>query len=131
MAFPAMIIPKEIDKCIITLYVDMEWDDEKVSQNRSNWITSLKSFANVILGKTGVTIPLNHIGFEQGFYDRYQNFGDGQVVITITNITKSGDDERFKDAIKEYMRLIIPALNCTDATFSITKEMMYSYNHCK
>lgn len=131
MAFPAMIIPKTMEICTIELYIDMDWDDNKVKQKSSYWFNSLKSFAAVILGKTGIDIPLNHIGIERGSYDRYQNFGDGQVVLVITTMVKAYDDDRFKDAIKEYMKLIIPALDCTDAAFYITKESVYSYNNCK
>lgn len=130
MAFPSMVIPKEIDRCIITLYLDMDWTTSTQADiKRQQWVSSLKSFTNVIFGKTGVMIPINHIDFGQSFIcDDYIN---GQFVINITSIVKAGNDERFKDAVKEYMRLIIPALDCTDATFSITKEMMYCYNDCK
>ena len=128
MAFPSIVIPKEMDKCIITLYIDMDWSLDNVEKNRASWVSSLKSFTNVIFGKTGVTIPLNHIDIGQGFI--YGNYINGQVVINITSVVKAGNDDRYKDAVKEYMRLIIPALDCTDATFNITREMMYYYS-CK
>ena len=131
MAFPAMIIPKTMEICTIELYIDMDWDDNKVKQKSSYWFNTLTSFAAVIRGKTGIDIPLNHIGVERGSYDQYRKFGDGKVVLVITTMVKAYDDDRFKDAIKEYMKLIIPALDCTDATFYITKESVYSYNNCK
>lgn len=131
MAFPVIIIPKTMEICTIELYIDMKWDNDKVKQKSSYWFDSLKSFAAVILGKTGIEIPLNRIGVERGSYDRYQNFDNGQVVLVITNVVKTYDDDRFKDAIKEYMKLVIPALDCTDAIFYIKKESVYNYNNCK
>ena len=123
-----IVIPKTMDKCTINLYLDLEYNDDIIKNKSQYWFDTVQSFSSVISGKTGVVIPINSVSIARGSYDN--NYRNGQVVITITSISKLYDDDRFKDAIKDYIKLLIVALKCR-SDFYISKEQIYSYTDPK
>lgn len=123
-----IVIPKTMDKCTIELYLDLEYNDDIIKNKSQYWFDTAQSFSSVISGKTGVLIPINSMSIARGSYD--SNYRNGQVVIIITSISKLYDDDRFKDAIKDYIKLLIAALKCS-ADFYISKEQVYSYADSK
>ena len=125
-----IIIPKNINRCNIELYLDMNWDPKVANEKLATWRQEAKAFASTIQTNPGnVPFEINYMNVACGSYD---DIGSRDQIVILISIINHGDQDQFKDTMKKYMNILIPAFNCTDAMFNIVPSVpTYIYDNCK
>ena len=116
MSLQSFTIPKKMEKANIEIYLKDKWE----GPDPSKYLVTLKAFANVVAGKTGINISLDNVSLNMCAND------NSNSILTIIS-TSAADSDRFKDAIKEYMKLVLPSLGAVNASFYLEQVMQYNY----
>lgn len=125
-----IVIPKNINRGYIELYLDKQWDSKIANDKLDEYMHSITAFAATTQAAVAnVHFSVDHISVACGSHNN-SNY-DSQIVLLIATSSQS-DPDKFKDTMKNYTKLLIPAFDCTDAMFSMSPNIpTYIYDNCK